>query len=122
MLSVDNPRVVRASPPQIGLPETGAVAEPNFMFRLPGREVYFLHGATRDAVRALREAGFTLYYFSDSAPGMMQHTYGYHPESLGMTKIEVSGRDAFFRANKPSALRDSLFDRSIGVSGRYACP
>jgi hypothetical protein len=65
------------------------ISDAGFTSVIPGRQVYLISGLSKENAELLRSQGYDLYYFSESAPSLCMFTYGYHPESLGMIKIDV---------------------------------
>ncbi len=75
------------------------ISEPGFTYKLKGRDIYFVHGLSRENLVTLRNNGFDLLYFSESAASHAMHTYGYNPADMGLRIITVEGEHAFYKGN-----------------------
>ncbi len=107
VLGFDNPQLVQAEPEEfLGAAGAKGITEANFVYRLKDRPVFFVSGLSKDNALKLQELGWALFYFSDSAPSLLMHTYGYHPEAIGAQKLEVRGSDAFFQNAAPNRPED----------------
>ncbi len=83
------------------------ISEPNFIHKLPGRTVYFVSGMSADNVRILQREGYSVFCFSDSAPSHCMHTYGYDPYTIGITKLDILKRNAFYKQTNSASKDDS---------------
>jgi hypothetical protein len=98
VLGFENPSVTPADLTKAcpGLNING-ISEPGFTYKLKGREVFFVHGLSKENLLTLRNNGFDLFYFSESAPSHSMHSYGYNPADMGLKKITVEGDQAFYK-------------------------
>jgi len=100
MLGFDNPGLARADYWAISAElDPAGISDADAVNRLPGREIYLVSGLSRDNVTLLQREGYTLYCFSESAPSLAMHGFGYDPFQVGMRRLEVSGEKAFYKLN-----------------------
>lgn len=73
------------------------IADRFAIHRLLHREIYLVSGMSAANVNTLRQEGYQIYYFSESAPSHCMHSWGYDPREMGLTRLEVLGEKAFYR-------------------------
>jgi len=98
MLGFENPGLHRVDARSISsaLDERG-IADPLAIHRVAGREIYLVSGLSAANVSTLRREGYRIYYFSESAPSQCKHSWGYDPQEIGLTRLDVFGDNAFYR-------------------------
>lgn len=74
-----------------------AIADPDSVHRIRSGNVYLVSGLSRENVLELQHDGYRLFCFTESAPSLALHSYGYDPFQLGMERLETTGPNAFFR-------------------------
>ena len=101
VLGFENDKLVKSDYREIspGLSEKG-ISEYNFIHRLRGGPVFFVSGLSSGNVRLLQEEGYTVYYFSESAPSHCLHLYQYDPGAMGLTRLDVLNDRAFYRQHR----------------------
>lgn len=100
MLGYDNPRLVKVGYRAISAALNPAgISDPDEINKLPDREIYLVSGLSKDNVELLQQEGYTLYCFSESAPSLALHGFGYDPFLAGMRRLDVSGKNAFYKLN-----------------------
>lgn len=68
--------------------------------RIIGREVYLVYCLPRDYVSMLREQGYRIYMFPETAPSTAIHKYGYDPYQIGVKTLEIFNKEAFYKEKK----------------------
>ena len=68
--------------------DLAGMGEPE-MHKLTGKEVYFVFALPENFAQELKNKGFKLYIFSESAPSTVMNVYKYDPYSIGMQKLDI---------------------------------
>lgn len=98
MLGFENPGLERIDARTISPDlDVRGIADPQAIHRVSGGATYLVSGMSAANVNTLRREGYRVYYFSESAPSHSMHTWGYDPQEIGLTRLEVLGHNAFYR-------------------------
>ncbi|MFC1834161.1 hypothetical protein ACFL2Q_05430 [Thermodesulfobacteriota bacterium] len=98
MLGFENAALVKVDANKISSRlDSHGISETAFIHQLPGREVYFISGISRENVDILRDDGYEIYCFSDSAPSHAIRKYGYDPYRIGIKRLDVLTGEAFYK-------------------------
>ena len=73
------------------------ISDGDFIHRLPNRPVFFVSGMSQDNVKILQREGSAMFCFSESAPSLCLHTYGYDTYAIGDSKLNILHDNAFYR-------------------------
>ena len=76
------------------------ISDRSFIYRLQDRAVFFVSGMSEKNVKTLQREGYAMFCFSDSAPSLCLHTYGYDPYAIGIRKLNILHNNSFYRKAK----------------------
>ncbi|MGA3086886.1 MAG: hypothetical protein ABSE95_19210 [Thermodesulfobacteriota bacterium] len=65
--------------------------------KIKDKDVYFVYALSEDLAKALQKKGYTLYIFSEGAPGIVMNVYKYDPYRIGIQKLDVFCDKPFYR-------------------------
>jgi len=67
------------------------------IFKLKNRDIFFVTSLPRHICEDLQRRGIKLFIFSLMAPSYAIHLHGYDPDDLGIERLEVLCKSAFYR-------------------------